>query len=209
MNGHRSSLVVESLDGGLNWSEVPIADGMKQTRGTGFIFFIDTGRADTTRDNWIWIAEFTGGKIGTWRTSDGGRTWTQVESNEHPHGQMQIYQSNNGGVFMPAFHSDLGAGVFRSADYGRTWTRVGIAMDQAAVFGTPKRVYAMHAWACGGSILDPALQFAPQPGISGWVRMSTPPEMAIEPAQAATVFDGTHYIVLTANWRGGLWRFVE
>ena len=25
-----------------------------------------------------------------------------------------------------------------------------------------------------------------------------------------TVFDGTNYIViLTANWRGGLWRFVE
>jgi hypothetical protein len=39
--------------------------------------------------------------------------------------------------------------------------------------------------------------------------MSTPPEMAIGPAQAATVFDGTNYIVLTANWRGGLWRFVE
>jgi hypothetical protein len=33
-------------------------------------------------------------------------------------------------------------------------------------------------------------------------------EMAIGPAQAATVFDGTNYVVLTANWRG-LWHFVE
>jgi hypothetical protein len=97
----------------------------------------------------------------------------------------------------------------RSTDYGKTWTRVGIAMDQAAVFGTPKRVYAMYAWACGGCKLDPALQSAPQHGISGWARMLTSPEMAIGPAQAATVFDGTNYIVLTANWRGGLWRFVE
>jgi hypothetical protein len=39
--------------------------------------------------------------------------------------------------------------------------------------------------------------------------MSTPLEMAIGPAQAATVFDGTNYIVVMANWRGGLWRFVE
>jgi len=39
--------------------------------------------------------------------------------------------------------------------------------------------------------------------------MSTPPAMAIGPAQAATVFDGTNYIILTANWRAGLWRFVE
>jgi len=52
-------------------------------------------------------------------------------------------------------------------------------------------------------------QSAPQPGISGWARMSTPPAMAIGPAQAATVFDGTNYIILTANWRAGLWRFVE
>jgi hypothetical protein len=210
MTGHQKSLIVQSVDGGRNWSEVPMAAGMKQSGGTGFIFFINTGRAETTADTWIWTAEATGSKTGTWRTSDRGRTWTQVDSNEHPHGQMQIYQPDNGGiVFMPGFHSDLGAGVLRSTDYGKTWTRVGIAMDQAAVFGTPKRVYAMYAWACGGCKLDPALQSAPQPGISGWARMSTPPEMAIGPAQAATVFDGTHYIVLTANWRGGLWRFVE
>jgi hypothetical protein len=51
-----------------------------------------------------------------------------------------------------------------------------------------KRVYAMYAWACGGCRLGPALQSAPQPGTSRWVRMPTPPAMAIGPAQAATVF---------------------
>ena len=39
--------------------------------------------------------------------------------------------------------------------------------------------------------------------------MSAPPEMTIGPAQTATVFDGISYIVLTADWRGGLWRFVS
>ena len=110
---------------------------------------------------------------------------------------------------MPALYSKLGAGVLRSTDFGKTWTRVGVEMHQATVFGTPKRVYAMYAWACGGCKLDPALQSAPQPGISGWARMPTPPEMAIGAAQAATVFDGTNYVILTANWRGGIWRFVE
>ena len=210
MAGHHMSLIVQSVDGGRNWSSIGMADGMKQGGGTGSIFFIDTGRAETTRDTWIWTAEGTGGKIGTWRTSDQGRTWTQVDSNEHPHGQMQIYQPDNSGVvFMPALYSNLGAGVLRSTDYGKTWIRVGIEMNQATVFGTPKRVYAMYAWACGGCKLDPALQSAPQPGISGWARMSTPPEMAIGAAQAATVFDGTNYVILTANWRGGIWRFVE
>ncbi len=210
MTGHQLSLIVRSLDGGQTWSEVPIPDEMKDSTGTGFIFFIDTGRAETTRDTWIWTAEATGKRVGTWRTNDGGRTWTRVSSNMHPHGQMQIYQPDKGGiVFMPGFHSDLGAGVLRSTDYGRTWARVGIAMDQAAVFGTPKRVYAAYAWACDHCSLDPALQSAPQPGRSGWVRMPTPSGMSIGPAQAAIVFDGTNYIVLTANWRGGLWRFVE
>jgi len=210
MTGHQSSLLVQSVDGGKTWSEVPTADGMRDSTGTGFVFFIDTGRAETTRDTWIWTAEATGRKIGTWRTSDRGHIWTHVDSNEHPHGEMQIYQPDKGGtVFMPGFHSDLGAGVLRSINYGQTWTRVGIAMDQAIVFGTPNHVYAMYAWACGGCILDPALQSAPQPGISGWARMSTPPEMPIGPAQTTTVFDGTNWIVLTANWRGGLWRFVE
>ena len=41
------------------------------------------------------------------------------------------------------------------------------------------------------------------------ISMPTPPEMAIGAAQAATVFDGTNYVILTANWRGGIWRFVE
>jgi hypothetical protein len=180
-----------------------MAVGMKQSRGTGFIF-INTGRAETTADTWIWTAEFAGSKTGTWRTNNRGRTWTQADSNEHPHRQMQIYQPDNHGiVFMPGFHSDLGAGILRSTDYGETWTRVGVAIDQAAVFGTPKRVYAMYAWACASCKIDPVLQSAPQSGISGWARMSTPLEMAIGPVQAATVFDGTNYIVPTANWRGG------
>jgi hypothetical protein len=121
-----------------------------------------------------------------------------------------IYQPDKSGiVFMPRVHSELGAEVLRSTDYGETWSHVGIAMEQAVVFGTPKRVYAMYAWACGRCLLDPALQSAPQPGSSGWARMSTPAGMAIGPAQNRDSLDGANYITLTANWRGGLWRFVE
>jgi hypothetical protein len=210
MTGHYSSLIVQSLDGGKTWSKVAIPDGMKYDSGSGFVFFINTGRPDTTRDTWIWSSEGTGGKIGTWRTSDGGRTWKQVDSNEHPHGEMQIFQPDNSGLlFMPALYSHLGAGVLRSTDFGETWSRVGVELNEGVVFGTPKRVYAMFAWACGDCTLDPALQSAPSPGISGWTRSATPPDMTIGPAQCATVFDGTHYIVLMANWRGGIWRFVE
>jgi hypothetical protein len=72
MTGHQRSLIVQSFDGRRHWSEVAIADGKKHIGGTGFIFFIDTRRAGTTTDTWIWTAEATGGKIGTWRPSDPG-----------------------------------------------------------------------------------------------------------------------------------------
>jgi hypothetical protein len=210
MAGHHRSMIVRSVDGGHTWTEASMNAGMKQSGGTGAIFFIDTGNPVTAAQTWLWTAEGTGGKIGTWRTADAGATWTRVDSNEHPHGQMQIYQPDRTGVvYMPGLYSTLGPGVLRSADFGQTWTHVGLPMHQAVVFGTPKRIYAMFAWACGGCNLDPAFQSAPTPGISGWARMPTPPEMAIGPAQAAAVFDGANYIIVTANWRAGLWRFVE
>lgn len=209
MNGHHMSLIVRSSDGGRNWTEVPMAPGMKQTGGTGMIFFIDTGDAATTARTWLWTAEATGGKIGTWRTADGGHTWTRVDSNEHPHGQMQIYQDASGTVFMPGIYSELGKGVLRSTDFGRSWTHVGGTFDQAVVFGTPSKIYGMYAWACGLCNVNPNMQAAPVPGVTGWSPISTPPEMTIGAAQTATVFDGTRYIIVTANWQAGLWRYVE
>ena len=210
MAGHHRSMIVRSVDGGRTWTEAPMAPGMKQGGGTGAIFFINTGDPATTADTWLWTAEGTGGKIGTWRTADAGATWTRVDSNEHPYGQMQIYQPDTTVVlYMPGIYSVLGSGVLRSTDFGQTWRHVGNTFGQAVVFGTPKTAYAMYAWACGGCNLDPNLQAAPAPGITGWERVPRPPEMAIGAAQTATVFDGTNHIIVTANWRAGLWRFVE
>lgn len=210
MSGHEKNMIVRSVDGGRTWTEVPMAPGMNQDGGTGFTFFINTGNAETTAQTLLWSAQGTGGKVGTWRTADAGATWTRVDSNEHPHGQMQIYQPDTSGVvYMAGFYSGFGWGVLRSADYGQTWRHVGNTFEQAIVFGTPKKVYAMYAWACGGCTLDPRLQAAPVPGISGWQRVPTPPEMAIGAARAITVFDGTNHIIVTANWKAGLWRFIE
>lgn len=210
MNGHHMNLIVQSRDGGRTWTEVPIAPGMNQGGGTGFSFFINTGNAATTSQTWLWTAEGTNGSIGTWRTSDGGNTWNRVEGNEHPHGQMQIYQPDISGlIFMSGIYSSQGWGVLRSTDYGQTWKHVGIWSEQAIVFGTPNRIYSMFAWACADCKLDPKMQSAPVPGTTGWERMTAPPEMPIGAAQSATVFDGKNYIIVTANWKAGLWRYVE
>jgi photosystem II stability/assembly factor-like uncharacterized protein len=187
-----------------------MAGGMNEQGGTGFLFFVNTGNAATTANTWLWIAQETGGAIGTWRTANGGRSWTRVDTNEHPHGEAQFYQPDTSGViYMAGIYSALGWGVLRSTDYGQTWTHVGSTSGQAVVFGTPNNVYAMYSWACGACTVDPAIQIAPQPGIAGWASAATPPGMAMGAAQAAVVFDGTHYVIVTANWLSGIWRYVE
>jgi hypothetical protein len=178
---------------------------MNQGTGTGSLFFINTGDIATTAKTWLWSAQSANGVIGTWRTSNGGLSWVRVDTNEHPHGQMQIYQPDTSGVVYMAGVQ----GVLRSTDFGQSWTHVGDPINQSAVFGTPNKIYGAYSWACRLCKLDPALQVAPVPGTSRWVRQPAPPGMSIGPAKAAVVFDGTRYIIITANWHAGLWRYVE
>ena len=83
-------------------------------------------------------------QCGTWRTGDGGATWKRVESNEHGHGQAQIFQSG-GVVYMAGVYGMMGWGVYRSTDLAATWTHVGASGGQNGVYGTGKYVYANRA----------------------------------------------------------------
>ncbi len=86
MAGHEMDYLVQSVDGGQTWTNVPLNSGMLEGGGTGAIFFINTGTASTTQKTWLWMAQGTSGTYGTWRTVNGGATWVQVDKNEHPHG---------------------------------------------------------------------------------------------------------------------------
>ena len=188
---------------------MPMAAGMEQAGGTGAIFFVNTGTA-ATATTWLWTAQGTGGAIGTWRTETGGAAWVRVDSNEHPHGLMQIYQSDASGlIYMAGIYSRLGWGDLRSTDYGRSWVHQGKRSAQSVVFGTPNPVCAAYSWACGGCAINPDMQVHTIHGLAGWEPIPTPAAMTIGPAQTVTVFDGTRYIIVTANWRAGRWRYVE
>ncbi len=210
MTGHEQNLIVQSTDGGQTWTSVPMNPGMHQEGGTGIIAFVNMGDSQRTRNTWLWFAQGSGGKIGTWRTTDAGASWVKVDSNEHQHGDGQLYQPDTSGVvYMAGVYSGNGWGVLRSEDYGQTWTHVGNTGGEAIVYGTPKNVYSESGWACSVCNVAPNLQTAPQPGASGWADSPTPGSMAEGPAMAAVVFDGTHYVIVTANWTSGLWRYVE
>jgi hypothetical protein len=214
MAGHEQDYVVESLDAGQSWSNVPIADGMKQNTGTGVasgaVLFINTGNAAVTRATWLWMGQQSGGIYGTWRTSNSGAAWVRVDKNEHG-GAPQIYQpDNNGAVFMAGAYSALGQGVLRSNDYGQTWTHVGLGANEAVVFGTSHNVYAMYGYPVGpGGSNDPAFEVASQPGTGTWVAPGTPAGLTQGSAQIAVVNDGTHNVMVGAMYNSGVWRYVE
>jgi hypothetical protein len=209
MAGHEMDLMVQSVDGGQTWTGVPIAAGMNENGGTAAIFFIDTGVAKSTHDTWLWLAQGSGGKYGTWRTSNAGGTWGQVDTNEHAHGTSQIYQPDTSGVlYMAGIYSAHGWGVLRSVDYGQTWAHVGNTGSENLVFGTPKSLYAMYGWASLDPV-TPNLEVAAEPGTGSWTTTATPAAMTHGPGQLAVVFDGSHSVIVAASWTSGLWRYVE
>jgi hypothetical protein len=201
---HEESGMAESNDGGTTWHSVAMAPGM--AGGISWYgFFIDTGDPATTAKTWLFIAQANGTNDGSWRTTDAGAGWTKVDSNEHPHGGTQIFQSGVV-VYMAGVYSAHGWGVLRSTDFGSTFTHVGSSASQNTVYGTPKFVYAQSAGASGGTIDQTQSELAPQPGTtwSTWVLT-----MGNGPKRAAVSYDGTNYIIVGGNWTAGLWRYVE
>jgi photosystem II stability/assembly factor-like uncharacterized protein len=211
MAGHEMNVLVESADGGKNWTAVSMPNGMMENGGTAAVFFINTGAASSTRGSWLWIGQQSGGKYGTWRTADKGANWAKVDNNEHPHGASQIFQPDaKGVVYMAGAYSAKGWGVLRSPDYGQTWAHVGGTNNQSVVFGSTKNVYSLLGWAVGiGGTAGPNFEVAAQPGTDNWTTPTTPAELTQGAGEVATTNDGTHTIYVGAMWTSGLWRYVE
>jgi hypothetical protein len=209
MVGHEQNVVVESIDGGENWTKVTLDAGMDEEGGTGAIFFIKQEDKAKTAKTWLWLAQWTGGKIGTWRTEDGGAKWEHVDANEHAHSTTQIYQPDTSGVvYMPGAYSAGGWGVIRSEDFGKTWKHVGANATETVVFGTDKKVYTMYGWAVGaGNPVDANFQFADQPGTGTWDTEKAPMQQG--PGHVAVTSDGKHAIAVAGCYNSGLWRYIE
>jgi hypothetical protein len=221
MSGHEQNFILQSFDGGQTWASVNMAstgggsgNGMLEAAGTGFIFFVNTGNSSTTANTWLWLAQWSSGSYGTWLTTNGGTSWTQVDTNEHPHGTAQIYQPNTtGDVFIAGLASAHGNGVLHSSDYGATWALAGASQNETVVAGTSKNLYAMYGWAIGLSN-NVSAQYetaaVPAAGSAGvWTNGSVPAGIYQAAGQIDVVNDGLHNILVGAMWGAGIWRYIE
>jgi hypothetical protein len=203
---HEADGIVESTDGGSQWRLVGGA-GFPPGGVSWYPFFVDTGSPATTRKMWFAIAQNGASAV---MTSDEGASWRiprGLQGLQHPHGNSQLFQ--NGSTLFVAGTGGPGQGVYRSTDLGASWSRVDSGQNpEAIVWGTPKAVYAMYAWACSGCDLGTQFETAPQPGVT-WSKTPVPAALVMGPNSLVVTSDGTHSIFVGLMWDQGLWRYVE
>ena len=193
--------ISESVDGGVNWATINVPANIGVSL---YPFFVQTGSATSTRTTWLTQAQWDSNTQGIWRTANGGASWTHVApSYEHKHGSTQIYQAGQGVIYAPSVNPD---GVFKSTDYGHTWTQASTAPANA-IFGTILRIYAEDSFASSGSYA-PNLYSSSTIG-THWSAMTAVPAMSNGAKRAAVTHNGAQTIIVTGNWLGGIWRYVE
>jgi hypothetical protein len=189
--------IFETADGGATW----VDRGNPAGGAHPAVTFI-------TSTTWMATAEGWGsGSRGSYVTNNSGASWTPVGQMGKAHGNVQLtYLAPNGILYMAAME-----GVFKANSPYLSWTRID-STPQQSIIGTPSYLYASYGWASQGP-LQPNLRRAAASSDTVWSDSyaATPPGMTNGAMGAAVTFDAAagRYVIVTGNWLGGLWRYVE
>jgi hypothetical protein len=200
---HEAPDVGESTDGGATWTKhnTPAGDGTSY-----YPFFVNTGKAETTRTTWITMPQETSKGKGL-RTDDGGKTWKNLDKFQHHHGSAQLFDAGKGVVYVASMNP---AGVQKSTDYGVTFTSV-TDQTNGVVTGSKKFLYASVGvgYIKPGDTYDPMLISAPIDDDTNWTKMERPAEMFDGAKRIAVTHDEMHEIIVSGNWHAGIWRYIQ
>ena len=108
--GSNNCGVLESKDGGESWAVHPPPEGSAKGYGMAIFFLSDPSGGRGDGDTWL----FTTQSGGFFRTTDAGRTWSQVYKLQMTHGGNQLYRTKTGTLYAGAYQYPV-----RSTDNGR------------------------------------------------------------------------------------------
>ena len=187
----RNCGVLESADGGENWTARNPPDAAAGGYGMAIFFLSDPDKKQGDAKTWL----FTAQAGGFFRTTDGGATWSQVYKLQMTHGGDQLYRTGDGTLYAGAYQYPV-----RSTDNGLTWTHL-----------TKGLVYSWYMGVCGdGTNIYTACSNPDQPffvsaendGLTWTAYGDGKQRFSSEPFEMR--YDSTNRIIYAASWGEGL-----
>ncbi len=136
------------------------------------------------------------------RTTDGGATWNPIGlPPERSIGRNFVFVGST--IYSG---TDYSGSVYKSTDRGASWSSTGSGGKSSWVTATATTLYAGsgYGYAAGAA----QVLHAPLNNDTAWVS-DTPAGMMQDGSYAVTTFDGSHYVIIAAQQRSGIWRYVE
>jgi hypothetical protein len=196
--GAQDSGLLESFDGGANWTirNPPPGGGW----GAGnTIWFLNNSQT------WLLGSQ----SAGLWRTTNAGQSWTKVSGSNIAHGGIySLYRNATTGVLYVAVWN----GILTSTDNGATWRPFIAGLPYAAfdaVFGDGTNLYTAPGFPVGGDNgqAHGPWYTAPESGGTGWRAYNSQQPcyngVCNGPVQMAMDRDGSIYSV---NWDAGIFK---
>lgn len=180
-----SSGVLESKDGGASWVAHDPVPGWGTGHAINFLYnpALGIGNAST------WLLGTQG--PGMWRTTDAGRTWTQVTTSTIQHGGGTVYHDKAGILYASGTY-----GILRSIDNGATWTEVGPRGGYSTVFGDGRLLYIHPLFSTGPFFTSPEGDGNTWTPMNQQQLLEGPFQMALDPVNG---------ILYASLWGQGLW----
>ena len=127
-NGHSSSCMLETKDGGTTWSVIENAPDSGEGSGLPMV----------DSKTWLWM---TGS--GMWRTGNAGQSWAKVHDGGVSDG---FYHAKDGSLYVGSDPK-----LLRSTDDGVTWTPISTASASTSIAGDGTTIFSSRSFCTGKS----------------------------------------------------------
>jgi hypothetical protein len=196
--GRDDAGIFESKDGGQTWVTRAPASGGFQSGSVGIGFAFDPALGIGDSNTWV----VNGDSARTWRTSDGGATWTKVSDLSGVHGGAELYRDSKGALYFGGYQYPA-----RSTDNGVTWAQVSTGLQYASymsMVGDGKNLYTGPSCACGGSPYNQSYFTSLETDGKTWTAYQGGAQKTGNGPYRMR-FDKVNRIIYSANWLSGLW----
>jgi photosystem II stability/assembly factor-like uncharacterized protein len=135
-----------------------------------------------------------------YRTTDSGATWKVTNDGKVSVNLGRAYFTTNGTMYAG---SDYTGGAYKTTDMGLTWTDLKAPGHISWVVATKTKLYASSERG------TPHMLHASLDKDTVWVDDGASARAHGGANTPGVLFDGAHYVLIEAEERGGVWRYVE